>query len=85
MSSDRPPSLAPVIVGGRGIRCIKRFLCWSEIVLVPRMSENAKVDALLVRLHAPCDRVAFTYVHPANNVALLRISCLVSYMLGYMT
>jgi hypothetical protein len=35
------------------------------------MFEDAKVDAFLVRLHTPSDRMSLVDVHPAHNVALL--------------
>jgi hypothetical protein len=35
------------------------------------MFEDAKVDAFLVRLHTPSNRVPFIDVDPSHNVALL--------------
>ena len=43
----------------------------SEAIFCSRMFEDAEVDAFLVRLHTPSNRVTLIDVDPTHNVALL--------------
>ena len=43
----------------------------SEAIFCSRMFEDAKVDAFLVRLHTPSNRMTLIDVDPTHNVALL--------------
>jgi hypothetical protein len=88
---NRPSSLSSIVqvfivtVGAR-----RRFECGRrrgghsrrESIFSPRVFEDAKVDAFLVRLHAPSDRVAFVDVHPAHNIALLLSALQLVYTFG---
>lgn len=77
---NRAPSLSPIIHGfivavgaRRGFEGSRRRggHSRSEAIFCSRVFEDGKVDAFLVRLHAPSNRVAFSDVDPAHDVALL--------------